>query len=171
MWQGLIAGSMAEVQPQVHHLIGGGIMKHWLAACFLLGATASLTGCYYDPGYSYVRGTTYSGDAYYGQAAPVYSGGYYAPAYGGYYGDYGGYGCCYSPGVSIGISRGWYGGGHYYRGGHDYYRGHGYHGSYDGHRGYSGGYHDRGGHSPGRPPSGAHGHGGSRGDGRGDHHH
>lgn len=144
-------------------------MKRWLAACFLLGATVSLTACYYDPGYSYVRGTTYSGDAYYGQSAPVYNGGYYSPGYDDYYGGYGGYGCCYSPGVSIGISSGWYGGRHYYRGGRDYYRGGGYHGGgYYGHRGYSGGYHGQGGHSHGHPPSGGHGRGGSHG---GDHDH
>ena len=101
-------------------------MKHWLAACFLLGATVSLTGCYYDPGYSYVRGNHYAGDAYYGQAAPVYNDGYYAPGYDGYYDGY--YGCCYGPDVTIGIGGGWYGGRHYYRGGRDYYRGHAYRG-------------------------------------------
>lgn len=99
-----------------------------LLAVFALGAVAaSLTGCYYDPGYSYVRQTGYAGDAYYGRAAPAYDDTYYgAPGYDdGYYGDgyYGGYyGCCYAPGVSVGISSGWYGGSRHYRDRDDGYR-------------------------------------------------
>lgn len=123
-------------------------MKRLMASFVLIAAAAALSGCYYDPGYSYVRGTGYSGDAYYGQGNAYYV----APGYyDGYYGSgYYGYGCCYSPGVSIG----WYGGPRYrsYRG-HGYYRG-GYHGSGGYHGGYHGGYQGHGGHNSGRPSSG-----------------
>ena len=90
-------------------------MKRLFASLALLVATAVLAGCYYDPGYSYVRGSSYGGDAYYGQGdaygvAPAYYGGYYGGYYPGYSAGYYGYGCCYAPGVTIGISRGWYGG-------------------------------------------------------------
>lgn len=150
-------------------------MKHWLAVCFLLGATASLAGCYYDPGYSYVRSTPYVGDAYYGRSAPVYDD-YYAPGYDAYYDGY--YGCCYAPGVSIGISDGWYGGRHHYRGwrgdhdhDHDYHGG-GYHG-HGGHHDHDD-YHGHDGHDPHweRHASEGHGHlrsGAHDGD-RGGHH-
>jgi len=117
-------------------------MKRLIAGLTLAVAAATLSGCYYDPGYNYVRPTAYSG-AYYGSSTVTYGDGYYAPSY-GYYGPsygYGYYGCCYAPGVAIGLG-GWYGG-HRYYGGHGYYRGGGYyHGGY--HGGYSGGYH--GGH-------------------------
>ncbi len=109
-------------------------MKRLLASLALITAAAALSGCYYDPGYSYVRNSGYGGDAYYGQgdgayyAAPGYYDGYYG---GGYYDGY--YGCCYAPGVSIGISSGWYGGSRY-RGYRDY-RGSGYRGGHDDHRG------------------------------------
>jgi hypothetical protein len=86
-------------------------MKRILAALALVIVAAFLSGCYYDPGYSYVRSAGYGGDAYYGQGHTVYDGGYYAPGYyDGYYGS-GYYGCCYAPGLSVGISSGWYGGG------------------------------------------------------------
>lgn len=87
-----------------------------LLASFILIAAASLSGCYYDPGYSYVRSSGYGGDAYYGQgvatyyAAPGYYDGYYPSYYGSSY-----YGCCYAPSLSVGISSGWYGGSRYYR--------------------------------------------------------
>jgi hypothetical protein len=127
-------------------------MKRVLAGLVLVAATATLSGCYYDPGYSYVRpvATTGGGDAYYGTGVTYDSGYYAAPGY--YYPSYGyyGYGCCYGPAVSIGIG-GWYGGGYYrggyYRGGyygHGYYRGggsnyRGGHGSWSGgHGGWSG---------------------------------
>lgn len=152
-------------------------MKRLLASLALIAAASALSGCYYDPGYSYVRGSGSSGDAYYGDggnayyAAPSYYDGYYGS---GYYG--GGYGCCYSPGVSVGISSGWYGGGSRYR--HDDDRGHRdyrrYSGQWQGHRDGDGRSHGGGGdrgHSErgqGQRPSGDHGgdRGGSRG---GDH--
>ncbi len=173
-------------------------MKRFLASLGLVAAFAVLSGCYYDPGYSYVRGSNYSGDAYYGQGSnasyvqPAYSGGYYDDGYYGSNGYYGGYGS----GVSIGISSGWYGRGNrgdyrredhddrggYHRGDHDD-RG-GYYGRSDDHHG--GGDHrdhrDYGGNHQGRPPSSdgndhddnrqrspSGGHDGDRGRGR-DHH-
>jgi hypothetical protein len=117
-------------------------MKRVFAGLALAVATAALSGCYYDPGYSYVRPVATGGDAYYGTGV-VYDG-YYAPGY--YYPSYGyyGYGCCYGPAVSIGIGgvwgggyygRGYYRGGNYgrgyYRGGGGYY--HGGHGGWHGH--------------------------------------
>jgi hypothetical protein len=123
-------------------------MKRLLASLALIAAASALSGCYYDPGYSYVRGSGYSGDAYYGEggsayyvpgyyAAPGYYDGYYGSGYygGGYYG--------YSPGVSIGISSGWYGGSRYR---HDGYRGHR---DYDRHAGQWQGRHDGDGRSHG----------------------
>jgi hypothetical protein len=107
-------------------------MKRLLAGLILSTAVLVLSGCYIDPGYSYVRPGGYQGDVYYGRGVTTYDDGYYAvPAYGGYYpGYYGyGYGCCYAPGVSLGIGSVWYGGS-YYRGGRGY-RGHG-HGYRDG---------------------------------------
>ncbi len=115
-------------------------MKRLLASVALIAAAAALSGCYYDPGYSYVRSSGYGGDAYYGQGSsyyvrPAYYDGYYGS---GYYGS-GYYGCCYAPGVSIGISSGWYGGSGYYRRGWPAYRG-GYRGHdryrHDSHRGH-----------------------------------
>lgn len=87
----------------------------WLSSGLVMaGAAAILSGCYYDPGYSYVRSNGYGGDAYYGQRTVVYQGGYdVTPGYGydgGYYGG-GYYG--YAPAVSVGISRGWYDGSRY----------------------------------------------------------
>lgn len=121
-------------------------MKRLLVSMILIVATSALAGCYYDPGYSYVRGSSVGGDAYYGQGgavyetAPSYYDGYYPNYYGGYYG----YGCCYTPGVTIGVSRTWYGGRHY-RGNHGYYRGghhggrsHGHRGNHRGNPGYRG---------------------------------
>lgn len=92
-------------------------MKRMLAGLALVLATAALSGCYYDPDYSYVRSNGYQGDAYYGEGPaviyePDYSG-YYGPGYyDGYYGP--GYG--YAPGVNIGISGTWYRDSHHYRG-------------------------------------------------------
>ncbi len=115
-------------------------MKRVLAGLALAIAASALAGCYYDPGYSYVRPvTTYGGgDAYYGNgvtydyAAPSY----YYPSYG----YYGGYGCCYAPSISLGIGGVWYSGHSHYYGGHGgYYRGRSY---YGGNRGnWHGGYH------------------------------
>ena len=96
-------------------------MRHLFAGVALVIAAAALSGCYYEPGYGYVRGSTYSGDAYYGTPAPVYNDGYY----GGYYDDYGYSGCCYAPRVSVGIRSVWYGGSGYRGDGRAYY-GHGY---------------------------------------------
>ncbi len=96
----------------------------WLSSGLVMaGAAAILSGCYYDPGYSYVRSNGYGGDAYYGQRTAVYQGGYdVAPGYGydgGYYGGgYYGYGYGYAPAVSVGISRRWYGGSRYDGAGH-----------------------------------------------------
>jgi len=89
-------------------------MKRRIAILGLAVAAASLSGCYYDPGYSYVRNNGYQGDVYYGRSAPVYDDGY--DSWPGYYGYYG---CCYGygPGVSVGVSRAWYGGTRYRRDG------------------------------------------------------
>jgi hypothetical protein len=71
-------------------------MKRRLAWVGVLVAAAALSGCYYDPGYTYVRGGGAAGDAYYGTGTTYYASpydSYYGPAYyGGYYGGY--YGCC-----------------------------------------------------------------------------
>jgi hypothetical protein len=116
-------------------------MKRLLTGLVLIAATATLSGCYYDPGY--VRSTGYGG-AYYTQGAPVYDNGYYvAPGYydGGYYGYYG---CCYAPGVNL-----WYGGPGYYRGGYGYRGYHGYRGSGGHWRGGRGSWSGHGGSSHG----------------------
>lgn len=123
-------------------------MKRPLAFLALSIAVAALSGCYYDPGYSYVRGAGYGGDAYYGSGttyypAPAYYDGYYPGYYGGYYG------CCYAPGVSIGISGRWYGGSRH----RDYRRydgpaGHGYRGQGQSRGGSAGG----AGHRAANPP-------------------
>jgi len=88
-------------------------MKRLLACVGLMVAAAALSGCYYDPGYTYVRGGGSAGDAYYGSGTTYYASpydSYYGPAY---YGGY--YGCCYAPGVTVGISSHWYGGSRYPR--------------------------------------------------------
>ncbi len=101
-------------------------MKRLFAGLILSTAVVALSGCYIDPGYSYVRQTGYQGDAYYGHGVRAYDDGYYAaPVYGGYYGGGYGYGCCYAPGVSVGISGMWYGGSRY-RGDRRGYRDNGY---------------------------------------------
>lgn len=159
---------------------------HKFMAGLVIAATATLLGgCYYAPGYSYVRGNG-GGDAYYGRAAPVYDDGYYAaPGYygPGYYDSYGGGyygGCCYSSGVVLGVGGTWRGGPRYRHGGdrhgYDGHRGGGYDGGHRDHDGrhdrpgYHGGHrgsgHEGGGYSSGRGGS-PHG---DRG-GRGDHHH
>lgn len=110
-------------------------MKRLFAGLVLIAAVATLSGCYYDPGY--VRTVGYGGAYYTGTA--VYGGGYYAAPgyYGGCYGYYGYYGGCYGPGVGL-----WYGGP-----GYGYYRG-GY--GYRGYRGYRGPYgHWQGGRTTG----------------------
>lgn len=110
-------------------------MKRLLASLVLIVAVVTLSGCYYDPGYSYVRGSGYAGDAYYGDGGNVY---YARPSY---YGGY--YGCCYAPGVSVGVSSVWYGGSRYR---HDGYRGYRGHRDYRGHAGQWQGRRDGGGH-------------------------
>lgn len=98
-------------------------MKRLMAGIALMIGTAALSGCYYDPGYSYVRSTGYQGDAYYGDGgATVYDDGYAAPAYYGAPGYYGsGYYGGYAPGVNVDIGTIWYSGsrGHYRRYDHD----------------------------------------------------
>lgn len=91
-------------------------MKRTIAILGLVAAVVSLSGCYYGPGYSYVRDNGYQGDVYYGRSAPVYEDNYYTAP--GYY-DYDGccYGYGYGSGVRIGVSRTWYGGARYR---HDY---------------------------------------------------
>jgi hypothetical protein len=131
-------------------------MKRLLAGLAVLVATTALAGCY-DPGYRYVRGNGYGGEAYYGTGATVvYDNGYYAGP--GWYGPgWGYYGCCYAPGVVVG--------GVWYRNGYRY-RGHGWHGPPP-----RGGWH--GGHWGGRPgvrPGGRPA-GGWHGGGRGGHGH
>lgn len=126
-------------------------MKRLLASLALTAAVVAVSGCYYDPGYSYVRGSGYVGDAYYGDGGstyvvtPGYYDGYYDNYYGGYYGN-GYYGCCYAPGVSVGVGSVWYGGSRYrhdgYRDDHRDYRGHA--GQWQGRR--DGGHRDRGDH-------------------------
>lgn len=102
-------------------------MKRRLLCAGVILAAATLSGCYYDPGYTYVRGAGVSGDAYYGSGSTYYASpydSYYGPAYyNGYYGGY--YGCCYGPRTTIGISTRWYGGSHYrsHRGDGHRYRG------------------------------------------------
>jgi hypothetical protein len=147
-------------------------MKRLLASLALIVAATTLSGCYYDPGYSYVRSSGYSGDAYYGRGGSDYVvPGYYDGYYGsGYYGGYG-----YAPGVSV-----WYSDSHYrhdgyrYRGRRDY-RGHeGHwrgHGDAGGHRREHGGdYRGHQGHGNGRPSSGDRRHDSDR-RGRGDRDH
>ena len=105
-------------------------IKRVLAGLSLGGLISLLSGCYVAPGYSYVQGNGYAGDAYYGSGPAVvydYPYGYYP--YGYYGGVWGYYGCCY--GGWYGRGRYWHGGGHggYYRGGgHGGYSGHGGHG-------------------------------------------
>lgn len=84
-------------------------MLRLLAGLGLVATTLALSGCYLGPDYGYVRQTGYQGGAYYGQSR-AYDGGYYlgsgyAPYY---YGPGYGYGCCYAPGVSVGVGAVWY---------------------------------------------------------------
>ena len=147
-------------------------MKGLLACLVLAFSAVALSGCYYDPGYGYVRGSGYSGDAYYGSGSTYYAAPGYYDGYSGYYpGYYNGYdGCCYAPGVNIGIGAGWYGGSRYrdYRG----YRGHGDYrrGNYSGSRG-----HGQPGHYRSGRAAVSNGHGSYRGgrstDSHHDHHH
>jgi hypothetical protein len=129
-------------------------IKRLLAALALVLLTGALSSCYIAPGYSYVQGSGYAGDVYYGSAPTA---GYYSyyPGYGYYPYGYGyGWGCCYGPTV-VG---GWWGGGYY---GGRYY-GRGYYG-----RGYYGGGHGEwSGHGASHGSSG----GGHSGGGGGNHH-
>lgn len=149
-------------------------MKRLLSGLVLVVAAATLSGCYYDPGYSYVRSDGAGGDAYYGQRTAVYDDGYYSAP--GYYGNsyYGGGYYGYAPGVSVGISSGWYGGSGYRDGGRDWHgegRGH----WQQGHEGQWQGGGQEGGHGGGHDGGdrGGHDQGGHQGGGRGrgnDHH-
>ncbi|MDF3983134.1 hypothetical protein P3W24_12595 [Luteibacter sp. PPL201] len=70
------------------------------------GLAFPLAGCYYDPGYGYVRNGS-GADVYYGtQTTTVVGPGYaYDPGF-GYVGGYGyGPGCCYS---GVGVGAVWY---------------------------------------------------------------
>ncbi|HEX7815686.1 hypothetical protein [Dyella sp.] len=134
-------------------------MKRLLAGLLLVAATAGLSGCYYDPGYSYVRGGSSAGDAYYGSGGSVvYDDGGYYPGY--WYPSYGYGGCCYGPGINV-----WYG--------HTYYRGYrgggpGYwHGGRGGWYGHGGGNWHGGGHWSGGHGGGGHWGGGGHGGGGG----
>ena len=123
-------------------------MKRLLAGLTLCTAIGALSGCYYDPGYSYVRSNAYAGDVYYGAATTVYSDGdYYGGAYPSYW--YPGYDCCYGGGINV-----WYGRG-YYRGRPGYW-GHGY-GGRGGYVGHGGNWHGGGGHWSGGHGGGWHG--------------
>lgn len=137
-------------------------MKRGLAWLSIVLAGAALGGCYYEPGYSYVRGSG-GGDAYYGRATTVYDGGYgygVAPGYygGGYYGDYYGRPCCYGSRVVVGVGTGWYGPRYRHRppppprgGWHGHPPPHGYHGGPDRH-----GHGGPPGHAWSGPPHGGH---------------
>jgi predicted aminopeptidase len=142
-------------------------MRQLVRFALLAGTVSLLAGCYYDPGYNYVRPTDESGqgDVYYGtpEPAPVYDTGY-GPA--GYYGpDYGDYGYY---GGGFGVSTIWVddGHGHRYRRevprgdgrGHDFNHDHDHDGD---HRpGGDGRPHDWNGRdhgsAGGRPPDGGH---------------
>ena len=105
---------------------------------FVLTALVALAGCAYGPGYGYVRGDGYYGDAYYGEAydrgPAYYNNGYYGYAPGGYYGGPAYYG--YGPSFGLGL---YYGGYRHHdrdRRGGNYSRGQG--GGYDGRGGSSG---------------------------------
>lgn len=132
-------------------------MKRRLACVGLMVAAAALSGCYYDPGYTYVRGSGAAGDAYYGSGTTYYAApydgyyGYYGPAY---YGGY--YGCCDAPGVSIGVSTHWYGGSRYPR----------HHGRDYRHHGRNRGHYRHDGRSGHRDPPRGHHHTRNRGDHR-----
>lgn len=90
-------------------------MQRLLCGLIVIAFAGLASGCYVAPPYSYVRGTTYAGSAYYGEGpAVVYRSSYYGYPYDPYY--YG-YGCCWAPGVAVGGV--WYRG----YGGHGYYRG------------------------------------------------
>lgn len=142
-------------------------MHKFMAGLVIAAGAAMLGGCYYEPGYSYVRGAG-GGGAYYGRAAPVYDDGYYVgPGYyaPGYYGGYGGYygSCCYSSGVVIGVGGVWQGRPRYWHGDDHRYHGSRDGGRHGGYRGHGGGY-DHGGGHPGGRRSWSH-------DGHGDHRH
>lgn len=107
-------------------------MKRWPAGLLLLCTLGLLGGCYNDPGYSYVRGNSVSGDAYYGTPTTTYrdpydADGLYGPSFygGGFYnpafypgfspGFYPGYGYRRGSNVSVGVGSVWHTGGDYPR--------------------------------------------------------
>jgi hypothetical protein len=109
-------------------LYGDTFMKRALLGALLAAGVLGLSGCYYDPGYSYVRSNGYSGPAYYGTATSTVV---YGNGYPGYYGSGYGYGCCYSPGVVVGgvWYRDGYRGRNWNRGPYQGWRGGDWHGS------------------------------------------
>jgi hypothetical protein len=121
-------------------------MKFALKIGILGAALLAGSGCVYEPGYGYVRGDGYNGDAYYGAAydsGPDYYG--YGNGYGpGYYG--------YGPTLGLGFySNDYYH--RHYRG--PSYWGHRGHGDWHGHGGdWHGGHDSRG----SRPREGSQGH-------------
>ena len=113
-------------------------MQRLLCGLAVIAFAGLASGCYVAPPYSYVRGTTYAGSAYYGEGPTVvYGSSYYGYPYDPYY-----YGCCWAPGVAVGgVWYRDYGGHGYYRGGYrgQAYRGNGrWHGQ-DGNRGHRNG--------------------------------
>ncbi|MEP7042052.1 MAG: hypothetical protein ABI843_03255 [Dokdonella sp.] len=103
-----------------------GLLKPGILAATLL----ALGGCVYGPGYGYVRGDGYSGDAYYGTEY------YRGPAY--YDNDPFGYSYYgYGPTFGLGFYYDGYHHRHYYQGPHGGWGGGSWHG------------HDGGGHAPG----------------------
>ncbi|HEX7112974.1 MAG TPA: hypothetical protein VF216_11045 [Mizugakiibacter sp.] len=115
-------------------------MKRTIFLILLAATLAPLAGCVYDPGYSYVRGDGYYGDAYYGHGEVIYedAGPAYYPA--PYYDPW----CCYyGPSVGIGLYYRDYGGHHHWRDGHrDSWHGGDHRGDWHGgHRGHWGGDH------------------------------
>jgi hypothetical protein len=88
-------------------------MQRLICGLLVITFAGLASGCYVAPPYSYVRGTTYTGAAYYGEGpAVVYGNSYYGYPYDPYY-----YGCCWAPGVAVGgVWYRDYGGRRYYRG-------------------------------------------------------
>lgn len=106
-------------------------LKRVLAGLTLGGLISLLSGCYVAPGYGYVQGNGYAGDAYYGAGPAVV---YDYPYYGYPYGYY---------------PYGYYGGVYYYRGGHRWHGDHDHDWHGGGHDWHGGGHGWRGGHGDG----------------------
>ncbi|MCE5233052.1 MAG: hypothetical protein ABFC67_03610 [Mizugakiibacter sp.] len=111
-------------------------MRRTTHLCMLAAALVLLAGCVYDPGYSYVRGDGYYGDAYYGRGGVIYED--VGPGYGYYPAPYYDPWCCYyGPSIGLGLyyrdyggrghghdGRGWRGDGGRGHDGHDGHRSH-----------------------------------------------